>query len=101
MTGWAGELAEMAGDGRLVDLSTYLDQAELREQLGDRTVESAVVGEGVYWLPLTAQPKGIVWYRKRRVRLGRLPGAHDLERAHRPDTADDRRRPDAVVHRGQ
>ena len=64
MTGWAGELAEMAGDGRLVDLSTYLDQAELREQLGDRTVESAVVGEGVYWLPLTAQPKGIVWYRK-------------------------------------
>ena len=23
-----------------------------------------MLGEGLYWLPLTAQPKGIVWYRK-------------------------------------
>jgi DNA-binding SARP family transcriptional activator/ABC-type glycerol-3-phosphate transport system substrate-binding protein len=63
IAGWPGQLAEMADDGRLVNLATYLDQTALREQLGDRTVESATMRDGLYWLPLTAQLLGIVWYR--------------------------------------
>ena len=87
----------LARDGRLVNLSTYLDQTSLRKQLGDRTVEAATVDGGVHWLPLTAQPSGLVWYRKSVFTSGgsrcRRPGT-----SYRAHPADDRRRSGAVVH---
>jgi DNA-binding SARP family transcriptional activator/ABC-type glycerol-3-phosphate transport system substrate-binding protein/serine/threonine protein kinase len=63
VSGLPGQLTELANGGRLVNLATYVDQPMLRAQLGDRTVDSGMVGDGLYWVPLTAQPKDMVWYR--------------------------------------
>jgi alpha-glucoside transport system substrate-binding protein len=59
---YPGTLNDLARDGRLVDLSTYLDRSSLRQQLGDYFVDTATIGSGVYWIPINFYQKALVWY---------------------------------------
>jgi DNA-binding SARP family transcriptional activator/ABC-type glycerol-3-phosphate transport system substrate-binding protein len=50
-------------DGRLVDLSTYLDPAAVAAQVGDTFLKNTAPGaSGIPWVPLYADLKGLVWY---------------------------------------
>jgi DNA-binding SARP family transcriptional activator len=57
-----GGLIELAEEGRLVDLATYIDHSALRRWVGDGFVDTATVGSGLYGVPLYLDLKGLVWY---------------------------------------
>jgi ABC-type glycerol-3-phosphate transport system substrate-binding protein len=68
---WIGDLAELAGDGRLMDLTQYLDRDAMVDSYGDYLVSLASVDSdggwpsdsgGVHgiWLKLTA--KSLIWH---------------------------------------
>ncbi|MGD9700938.1 MAG: extracellular solute-binding protein [Acidimicrobiia bacterium] len=51
-----------ARQGKLIDLSNYLDQEEARQRFGDHLVDTASLAVGFYGLPVTLDVKGLVWY---------------------------------------
>jgi ABC-type glycerol-3-phosphate transport system substrate-binding protein len=57
-----GGLRELAEEGRLVDLATYLDEATVRRRVGDAFIDMAATGSGFSWIPLYVDLKGLVWY---------------------------------------
>ncbi|HET6836099.1 MAG TPA: extracellular solute-binding protein [Acidimicrobiales bacterium] len=61
---WAQPAAvtSYAEDGQLVDLSTYLDPADVRRQVGDYLVDAATVGSAYFGVPAALSAKGLVWY---------------------------------------
>ncbi|HYZ97914.1 MAG TPA: extracellular solute-binding protein [Acidimicrobiales bacterium] len=56
------QLAQQRGAGGFIDLSTYLDPAEARRQVGDYLVDSVSVGSSYFAVPLLLNVKGLVWY---------------------------------------
>ena len=61
---WPGPFEQMAGTGRLVDLSTYLDVSKVGRQVGDPVVSRATSSAGFSWLPVSVGMTGLVWYRR-------------------------------------
>ena len=62
---YPGTLNDLASQGRLIDLSTYLDRSALRKQVGDYFVDQATTGSSLSWVPISFSRKGLVWYPKR------------------------------------
>jgi DNA-binding SARP family transcriptional activator len=60
-----GGLNELAEQGRLVDLSTYLDEAAVRDHVGNVLASPADARAGFHWLPVYLDLKGLVWYPRR------------------------------------
>ena len=61
-------LRTLAEARRLVDLGAYLDRDAVRSEIGDELTTQATVGSGLYWLPLSFDVKGLVWYSPRAFR---------------------------------
>jgi hypothetical protein len=58
---WAqpGAVRDYARDGELIDLSSYLDPAEVRRQVGDYLVDAASVRSGYFGVPAALSAKGL------------------------------------------
>jgi DNA-binding SARP family transcriptional activator/ABC-type glycerol-3-phosphate transport system substrate-binding protein/tRNA A-37 threonylcarbamoyl transferase component Bud32 len=57
-----GAALDLASKGELVDLSTFLDPAEARRQVGDYLVDVASQGAGWFAVPVELNLKGLIWY---------------------------------------
>jgi DNA-binding SARP family transcriptional activator/ABC-type glycerol-3-phosphate transport system substrate-binding protein len=57
-----GAVVDLARKGELVDLSTFLDPAEARRQVGDYLVDVASQGAGWFAVPVELNLKGLIWY---------------------------------------
>jgi DNA-binding SARP family transcriptional activator/ABC-type glycerol-3-phosphate transport system substrate-binding protein len=55
-------LIDYARQGELIDLSSFLDPATARQQVGDYLVGAATVDSGYFGVPIGFDLKGLVWY---------------------------------------
>ena len=92
-------LHELAAQGRLVDLTTFLEPVTIRKAVGDELTDQATIDGGIYSIPIQFTLNNLVWYSARAFRARGLRRAQQLGWAHGPQRANDRRPAHAVVLR--
>ena len=59
----SGFLENEASTGRIIDLSNYMDpERRCGRNSATYLVDAATLGSGLYGLPISAEPQGVVWY---------------------------------------
>lgn len=57
-----GAVVDLARRGELVDLSSFLDPAQARREMGDYLIDIASHASGWFAVPLELNLKGLIWY---------------------------------------